>query len=95
MHSRAAVIAVAYEQRRQLGHLRPPVRGLGARLATGGPWPSWFPIDEYDALEETADILADPLTLAAIDVGLAELQHDETVTLEDLRGELAERRPPR
>jgi prevent-host-death family protein len=61
----------------------------------GRPAAVLVPIDEYDALEETADILADPQTLAAIDAGLAELQHDETVTLEDLRGELAERRPPR
>jgi prevent-host-death family protein len=61
----------------------------------GRPAAVLVPIDEYDALEETADILADPQTLAAIDAGLAELQHDETVTLEDLRGELAERRPLR
>jgi PHD/YefM family antitoxin component YafN of YafNO toxin-antitoxin module len=53
------------------------------------------PIDEYDALEETAEILSDADTIAAVDAGLAELQRDETVTLEALRGELAARRPSR
>ena len=59
----------------------------------GRPAAVLVPIDEYDALEETADILADPDALAALDSGLAELERDQTVTLEDLRAELAERRP--
>jgi antitoxin YefM len=53
------------------------------------------PIDEYEALEETAEILSDPDAIAAIEAGLAELERDETVALEGLRNELAERRPPR
>lgn len=61
----------------------------------GRPAAVLVPIDEYEALEETADILADPEALAALDSGLAEIERDETVTLEDLRTELAERRPPR
>ncbi len=61
----------------------------------GRPAAVLVPIDEYEALEETADILADPEALAAIDEGLAEIERDETVTLGDLRTELAERRPPR
>jgi prevent-host-death family protein len=61
----------------------------------GKPAAALVPIDEYEALEETAEILSDPDAVAAIEAGLAELERDETVTLEDLRGELAERRPPR
>jgi len=53
------------------------------------------PIDEYEALEETAEILSDSDTLSAIEAGLAELSRDETVTLDDLRRELSERRPTR
>jgi PHD/YefM family antitoxin component YafN of YafNO toxin-antitoxin module len=53
------------------------------------------PIDEYEALEETANILADADAVAAIDVGLAELERDETVTLEHLRDEIAALRPQR
>ncbi|MDX6680281.1 MAG: antitoxin YefM [Solirubrobacteraceae bacterium] len=61
----------------------------------GRPAAVLVPIDEYDALEETAEILSDADTIAAVDAGLAELQRDETVTLEALRGELAARRPSR
>lgn len=59
----------------------------------GRPAAALVPIDEYDALEETAEILSDPDALDAMEDGLAELARDETVTLEDLRKELAERRP--
>src|SRR4051812_28939145 len=59
----------------------------------GKPAAALVPIDEYEALEETAEILSDPDAIAAIEAGLAELERDETVTLEDLRRELAERRP--
>ncbi len=52
-------------------------------------------IGEYDPLEETAEILSDPEALAALDTGLAELSREETVTLDDLRRELAGRRPKR
>ncbi|MEK6228892.1 MAG: type II toxin-antitoxin system Phd/YefM family antitoxin [Actinomycetota bacterium] len=61
----------------------------------GRPAAALVPIDEYDALEETAEILSDPDALDAMEDGLAELARDETVTLEDLRKELAERRPGR
>lgn len=61
----------------------------------GRPAAALVPIDEYEALEETAEILSDPGTLDAIEAGLDEVERDETVTLEDLRGELAERKPPR
>lgn len=58
----------------------------------GAPAAALVPIDEYEALEETAEILSDPDALAALETGLAEIERDETVTLADLRSELAERR---
>jgi antitoxin YefM len=58
----------------------------------GAPAAVLVPVDEYDALEETADLLSDPNALAAIEDGLAELKRNETVTLDELRDELAERR---
>ena len=58
----------------------------------GRPAAALVPIDEYEALEETAEILSDSETLVAIEAGLAELAREETVTLADLRSELAQRR---
>lgn len=58
----------------------------------GTPAAALVPIDEYEALEETAEVLSDPDALSALEAGLAELERGETVTLADLRGELAERR---
>ncbi len=53
------------------------------------------PIDEHDALEETAEILSDSETLAAIEAGLSELSHGDVVSLADLRAELDELRSTR
>jgi len=61
----------------------------------GRPAVALVPIDEYEALEETAEILSDGATLDAIQAGLDELARGETVELDDLRRELAERRSPR
>jgi antitoxin YefM len=61
----------------------------------GKPAAALVPIDEYDALEETAEILSDSETLAAIEAGLAELSREEVVSLADLRAELDERRSTR
>jgi len=61
----------------------------------GRPAAALVPIDEYDALEETAEILSDPDAVAALEAGLTELSGDETVSLADLRRELAERRAAR
>ena len=61
----------------------------------GRPAAALIPIDEYESLEETAEILSDPDAIAALDAGLAELQRDETVSLDELRRELAERRASR
>jgi antitoxin YefM len=58
----------------------------------GKPAAALVPIDEYDALEETAEILSDSETLAAIEAGLAEVSRGEIVTLADLRAELDARR---
>jgi prevent-host-death family protein len=61
----------------------------------GKPAAALVPIDEYEALEETAEILSDSVTLAQIESGLKELARGDSVTLEDLRRELAERRASR
>ncbi len=58
----------------------------------GRPAAVLVPIDEYEALEETAEILSDSATLAAIEAGLAELARGDSVTLDDLRRDLGERR---
>jgi antitoxin YefM len=59
----------------------------------GAPAAALIPVDEYEALEETAELLSDPDALSALEVGLAEIERGETITLADLRSELAERRP--
>jgi len=59
----------------------------------GAPAAALIPIDEYEALEETAEILSDPDAIAALEAGLAELERGESISLVELRKELAERRP--
>jgi antitoxin YefM len=61
----------------------------------GRPAAALVPIDEYQALEETAEILSDATTLDALQAGLGELSRGETVELDDLRRELAEKRAAR
>lgn len=61
----------------------------------GKPAAALVPIDEYEALEETAEILSDSGILSAIEAGLADLARGDSVTLDDLRHELAERRAAR
>lgn len=61
----------------------------------GKPAAALVPIDEYEALEETAEILSDSATLSAIEAGLADLARGDSVTLEELRQELAQRRAAR
>jgi prevent-host-death family protein len=55
----------------------------------GKPAAAVVPIDEYEGLEESAEILSDPDAIAAIEQGLAEIARGETVALEDLRREIA------
>ncbi len=59
----------------------------------GRPAAVLVPVDEYEALEETAEILSDPDTLAAIDEGRQEVERGETVSLDELRRELDVRHP--
>ncbi len=59
----------------------------------GRPAAAIVPADEYEALEETAEILSDRDALVALEAGLAELERDQTIELTELRRELAERRP--
>jgi len=59
----------------------------------GRPAAALVPIDEYLALEQTAEILSDAASLRALQVGLDELERGETVEFDVLRRELAERRP--
>jgi antitoxin YefM len=61
----------------------------------GKPAAALVPIDEYQALEETAEVLSDADALDAIDEGIADLRRGEVVSLEDVRAELAERRRSR
>jgi prevent-host-death family protein len=58
----------------------------------GSPAAALVPVDEYEALEETAEVLSDPDALAALEAGLAEIERGETVTPAELREELARRR---
>lgn len=83
------------ELRSDLAHLLDDVADRREHVVVtrhGRPAAVLIPIDEYDALEETAELLSDPDALAAIDAGLAELHRGETVTLEEVRAELAHRR---
>lgn len=57
----------------------------------GRPAAVLVPIDEYQALEETAEILSDDDTLAAIRNGLDDLAEDAVVTLEQARADHASR----
>lgn len=61
----------------------------------GVPAATLISIDQYEALEETAEILSDPGALEAIEEGLAEAARGETITFAELREELAELRAKR
>jgi antitoxin YefM len=61
----------------------------------GRPAAALVPIDEYQALEETAEILSDAATLEALQAGLDELARGETIEFSDLRLELAKKRAAR
>jgi antitoxin YefM len=57
----------------------------------GRPSAVLVPVDEYAALEETAEILSDEDTLEAIRHGLDDIAADDVVTLEQVRDEFAGR----
>lgn len=58
----------------------------------GRPAAVLVPVDEYEALEETADILSDEDTLTAIRRGLDDLAAGDVVSLEQVRDEHAARK---
>lgn len=58
----------------------------------GRPAAVMIPVNEYDALEETAEILSDTKTLTAIDKGRRELNAGKSVSLEELRSDVQKRR---
>ena len=58
----------------------------------GRPAAVLIPVAEYEALEETAEILSDEVTLRAIQQGLADLAAGDVVPLHDVRAELLARR---
>ena len=59
----------------------------------GRPAAVLVPVDEYEALEETAEILSDEDTLAAIRRGLDDLPARDDVPLAQVRDEHAGRNP--
>jgi antitoxin YefM len=58
-------------------------------IRRGRPAAVLVPVDEYEALEETAEILSDEPTLAAIRRGLDDLAAGEVVSLDEVRAEHA------
>lgn len=58
----------------------------------GKPAAALVPIDEYEALEETAEILSDPAAIRALEKGLAEVGRGQTIELSELREGLAQDR---
>lgn len=57
----------------------------------GRPAAVLIPIGEYEALEETAEVLSDDGTLAAIRDGLQDLANEDLVPLEQVRDEHTKR----
>lgn len=91
-----AKIVPVREFRRNLSRLLSDVADRRDHLLVsrhGKPAAAVVPVDEYEALEETAEILSDPDAVAALEAGLAELERDEVVSLDELRRELDDRRP--
>jgi prevent-host-death family protein len=83
------------ELRSELAHLLDDVADRREHVIVtrrGRPAAVLIPVDEYAALEETAEILSDPDALAAIDRGLAEIERGDTVPLDEVRRRIAERR---
>lgn len=58
----------------------------------GKPAAALVPVDEYAALEETAEILSDAGAIADLDAGLADFERGEYTELSELRESLARAR---
>ena len=79
------------EFRRRLAELLDEVADLREHVTItrrGVPSAVVVPIDEYEALEETAEVLSDTGTLAAIQAGLDDLAAGDVVPLQQVREEL-------
>jgi prevent-host-death family protein len=61
----------------------------------GRPAAAIVPIDEYEGLEETAEILSDPAAVRAIQRGLADLKAGRTASLQEVRADLEKRKRAR
>ena len=61
----------------------------------GRPAAAIVPIDEYEGLEETAEILSDAAAVRAIQRGLADLKAGRVSTLDEVRADLAKRKSAR
>ncbi len=88
----------AHELRSELSQIIDRVADLREHVIVtrrGRPAAVLVPVGEYEALEETAEILSDPETLAAVEDGLDQAQRGETVSLETLRRSVARARRPR
>ena len=59
----------------------------------GRPEATLVGIDEYEALEETAEILPDSETMAAIEKGLADFARADFTTLAEFQAEMDARQP--
>lgn len=81
--------------RRDLGSLLDEVSDRREHIVVtrhGRPAAVIVPHDEYTALEETAEILSDPDTMAALDDGLTADPADD-VPLDELTASIARKRP--
>jgi len=58
----------------------------------GRPAAAIVPIDEYEGLEESAEILSDPAAVRAIQRGLADLKAGRVASLDDVRADLTKRK---
>jgi prevent-host-death family protein len=58
----------------------------------GRPAAAIVPIDEYEGLEETAEIVSDSAALRAIQRGLADLRAGRVATLDQVRSDVAKRK---
>ncbi len=82
------------ELRNELSHVIDRVADLRQHVVVtrhGRPAAVLIPVDEYDALEETAEILSDSATLRAIDRGLREIERGEIVPLDHVREDVRRR----
>lgn len=83
------------EFRAELSELLDQVADLREHIIVtrrGRPAAALVPIDEYEALEETAEILSDPRAMADIRRGRADFEAGRTHTLDEIRAEHKKRR---